>query len=303
MMAMSRGFLSARRAGFARPSHYLPVRQRFLLSFLITTAIGLFGPFAHRASATLFTLNDGNSSIDFDTSSSTNSSNWVVDGVNHLTSQAFWYRVGNAAEQPLNSVPHPNELASNTDFDPGLDTLTIQYDGVGFTVTVSYSLAGGAPGSLVAGMTENITINNNGIGNLDFHFFQYSDFDLLGTAGNDGAIFTNVNAVQQFDGNLALAETVTTIAPNHREIGGVPTIVNKLNDGVATTLSDTPPIGLPTLLPGNYSWAYQWDLLIPAGGSVHIGKAKNIAFVPEPCSALLGSLGALALFGARARRR
>jgi hypothetical protein len=266
-----------------------------------TAVLAVAGALDRRATGAVVQLIDNNSVVDFDTSSQLNSQNWLVEGVDQLHQQAFWYRVGNAAEQSLDTVPHLAN-AVNANFNPGLDTLNIRYTQAGsFQIDVAYTLSGGAPGSGSSGLTENITIKNLTASPLDFHFFQYSDFDLAGTAANDGVIFTNGNAVQQFDGVLAFSETVVTTAPSHRELGLQPATLNKLNDGVATTLSDT-PVGLP-VGPGNVTWAYQWDFSIPANGSVNIGKAKNVNYVPEPGSALLISLSALALFGMRSRRR
>jgi hypothetical protein len=217
----------------------------------------------------------------------------MVDGQDQMNQQAFWFRVGNTAEQSLHSLPIAFEMATNTNFDPNLDTLFVRYLGAGFRADVRYALDGGAPASGSSDMSEQISITNTSGAPLDFHFFQYSDFDVSNTAGDDTAAFTNANAVQQYDGGLRLTETVVTPAASHREIDTFPNTLNKLTDGVASTLSDTPAVGVP-FGPGNLAWAYQWDFTVPVGGSVQINKHKNLnaRLVPEP-----GTMGLLALAG------
>ena len=70
--------------------------------------------------------------------------------------------------------------------------------------------------------------------------------------------------------------------PSHREANLAPLTLNKLNDGAATTLSDT-PIGT-VIGPGNVTWAYQWDFLLQPGGTFQISKDKQITPVPEPAA-------------------
>ena len=102
-------------------------------------------------------------------------------------------------------------------------------------------LRGGAPGSEVSDMTELISITNLSASPLDFHFFQYADFDL---SAADSVQFTNLNSVQQSGANTRLTETVVTPIPSHRQGDFFPTILNSLNDAAPTTLNDTPPIGV-----------------------------------------------------------
>jgi hypothetical protein len=237
------------------------------------------------ASAALFTLTDENSVAQFDTASQNNNFNWFVDGQDKLAQQAFWYRVGNTAESSVHTLPIAVQGASDANFDGNPDTLFVRYLGTGFQVETRYTLDGGAPGSGSADMGEQIAITNTSASPLDFHFFQYADFD-IGAA--DTATFTNLNAVQQSGGGSQLTETVVTPIPSHREIAFFPVTLNKLNDGVATTLSDTPAIGTP-FGPGNVTWAFQWDVNLQPGATFQISKDKNLHAigVPEPTGAML----------------
>jgi hypothetical protein len=271
----------------------------FLLSgFLAVAGLHLVAP---PTVAGLFTLIDHNSSMVFNTASSGNASDWIIDGVDQLSRQAFWFRVGNTAEQSVHSLPIAFESATNTNVDPNLDTLFVRYLGAGFRIDIRYSLDGGLPGSLASDMAEQISISNTGISPLDFHFFQFNDFDLNATSSDDLAVFTNANAVQQYEGSMRLSETVVTPVPNHREIDFHPATLAKLADAAPTTLSDTPATS-NVLGPGDVTWAFQWDFVLPAGGTFQISKDKHLSGVPEPTAALLLLVGAGLFSGARRTR-
>ena len=68
------------------------------------------------------------------------------------------------------------------------------------------------------------------------------------TAGDDFGYFPDPHAVIQYDGSLSVSETADTPEPDHREMDFFDTTLAKLNDGVATTLSDTPPSGRSSVL-------------------------------------------------------
>ena len=247
-----------------------------------------------------FTLVDGNSIAAFDTSLPDNHYSWEVDGVDHLFQQAFWFRLGTVdPETSLHTLPIDVEGTTDTNFDGDDDTLFVRYIGLDFDAEVRYTLDGGAPGSFASDLAEQVSITNTGSIPLDFHFFQYVDFDLAGSEEFDTAVFTNANAVQQTQGPLAISETVITPAASHREIDYFPATHSKLTDASPTTLSDTPAIGTP-LGPGDVTWAFQWDVVIAPGLTFQISKDKNLVGVPEPTAlALAGlALGGM-LFGRR----
>ena len=258
---------------------------------------------AQRSVAGIFTLADDNSVALFNTQVPANNFSWTVDGVSQLNTQAFWFRVGNAPEQSVHTLPLGGELATNTNFDPSPDTLFVRYNGPGFQIENRYVLDGGSLGSGASDMGEQISITNLTGGPLNFHFFQYADFDLNGTALGDAAVFTNPNTVRQFEPGTELTETVVTPVPAHREIALFPVTLNKLNDGVPSTLSDVPPFGA-VFGPGNVTWAYQWDFLLQPGDTFQISKDKNLHApdpIPEPGTGVLLSLAA-GLLLARCRK-
>ena len=150
-------------------------------------------------------------------------------------------------------------------------------------------------------MGEQISITNTQASPLDFHFFQYADFD-LGAA--DSTVFTNANSVRQFSPGSELTETVVTPVPAHRESAFFPVTLNKLNDGLPTNLSDAPPIGT-VFGAGDVTWAYQWDVLLQPGQTFQISKDKNLSAgpqVPEPTACSLLGLAAGMLLARRQKR-
>ena len=275
------------------------------LTFLCAALCSLAGGAIQSAHGGLFTLTDDNSTASIDTGSSAGMFNWTVDGENQLAQQWFWYRVGNVAgEAPISGLKIALEGTSDLNFDTNPDALFTRYLGNGFQLELRYALDGGTKGSGSSDISEQISIINTTDGPLDFHFFQYSDFDLDGTSSvdSDTAVFTNTNTVRQREGLSNIAETVVTPVAGHREIAFFNATLVKLNDALPTTLSDTP---LGTVVgPGDMTWAYQWDFLIPVGGTVQISKDKNLnAVVPEPSSLALASLASLGLLALLAKRR
>ncbi len=263
-------------------------------SRVLVCSVFLVGLTAQRSSAGLFTLVNENSSAKFDTADPDNNYNWTVDGVGQLYQQAFWFRVGSSGpEQSVHLLPIDIEGSTDTNFDGDPDSLFVRYldPNNGFKIETRYALSGGTNGSGASGMSEQISITNTGSVPLAFHFFQYADFDINGTADGDTAVFTNANAVRQFELGSELTETVVTPVPSHREVAFYDTTLNKLTDNLPTTLSDTPAFDVP-VGPGDVTWAFQWDFIVEPNGSFLIHKEKNLKAgptIPEPTAiALLG---------------
>lgn len=238
------------------------------------------------------TLANLNSVAKVDPTSQAGMFSWAVQGQNQLAQQWFWYRIGNTAEQSINTIGAP--VVSLFNGTRGLSTV---YTSPGqFSIQVDYLLTGGANVGVgqvgVSDMAETITINNLSANPLDFHFFQYSDFD-LGGPGNDMVqlgtnLFGKFNEAVQSEAGVALTETVTAPGADHGEAALFNTTLAKLNNGVADNLSDsTGPIG-----PGDATWALQWDFLGMTGSKI-ISKDKNlqVTIVPEPSTLSLIAVG------------
>ena len=249
----------------------------------LASAIGVcilsFGTVAH---ANIVTLSDLNSTATFDTQSSAGQFSWLVDGVEQIATQWFWYRLGNNPEQSVDALGQTNISVLDTNFNPGVDKLTVQYADNQLEVTLSLLLAGSSPGSGQADIAEQIAINNLSQTVQTVNFFQYVDFNLNGTPGGDTVTFTNDNDVEQTDGPVTVTETVITPAALRREANLAYNTLNALNAGVATNLSNfTGPLTGPDV-----TWAFQWEFVLAPGQQVLISKDKHI-IVPEPTAGLL----------------
>ncbi len=264
------------------------------LSCLIGVGLGLA-----QAGAQLATLTDNNSVARIDLGSQAGMYEWSVQGQNQLYQQWFWYRIGNGMQYSLDTISAP--VVSSI----GNREVNATYTANNFTVSVNYLLTGGSivgPGQFAnSAIGESIRIVNTSAAALDFHFFQYSDFD-LGGPGNDTVQLTRnaqglFNDAYQTDPRAGLAESVTTPGANHGEVDYYNHTLNRLNTFAGYNLNDVAgPVG-----PGDVTWGFQWDLNIAPGGSALISKNNYLTvLVPEPAALALASVGA-ALWALRRR--
>jgi hypothetical protein len=242
------------------------------------------------------TLTDFNSTVKItETADQKGVYEWTVDGTNHANQQWFWYRIGSSGpESSIDTLNHTGTTATT-------NSATVSYadSGGSFTLSITYSLTGGSAGSGQSLLAEEIRITNESSSALDFHFFQYSDFDVFGTNFDDTVEQLNANTVRQTDANTSLTETVGTPAPDRVEMALWASTLNSLNDGAATTLNNNlGPVG-----PGDATWAWQWDESIGVDGSLLISKNLRIEAVPVPAAVWLFGSGLLALVGFARRRR
>ena len=251
---------------------------------------------AMSANAQIVTLTDDNSIVRINAGSQAGVYQWQVDGTSALNQQWFWYRIGQNAEQPINAIGAP----VITPASPYSAKLVYAAANGSFDVQVTYTLQGGALGTGASDLSEMIKINNYSAAPLDFHFFQYSDFNL--GAADSVALSQNLSgkffrSTQTF-GAAELQETVVSPGANRGEVAATPFTLGRLNDGVATDLNNNVNAA------GDVSWAFQWDFTIAANSSAQIGKDKSLQVtpVPEPTTAALAGLG-LALLMATVRRR
>lgn len=259
---------------------------------------------ASPALAGSWNLADGNATAHFDTQSLSPGSrvgmdSWLVDGINHMYSQWFWYRTGDMTrEERINALPLLFGATSDTNFNGQHETLFLRFGNVNtFTIETTFALQGGLPGSTTSDIGEQIRIRNFGSSPMTFSFFQYCDFDLANDILDDFVGVTNTNAVVQYDitNGVYVAETVISPPYAGAEVNIYPVTLNALDDNAITNLNNNfgPLVGR-----ADYTWAFQWNFVIPAGGSALIIKDKRLS--PTPGAAALIALGGLA---ATRRRR
>lgn len=264
-----------------------------LLSFLAAMVLVLLAALSPSpVNAAPYTLTDLNSLAKVDPSSQAGMFNWSVDGANYMNQQWFWYRVGNTGPEyaiDTLTLSPPIQLSNNE--------LKLTYNLANkFQLDITYVLYGGSPGSGWSDIGESIRIWNKSGSTLDFHFFQYSDFNL--STGADSVTLVNANTVQQTSGLLKLSETSVVPAPDKTELALFSNTRNRLTDLSRTTLDNSTSAG-----PGDVTWAFEWDRNIPNNGVLLISKNKQISIVPLPSTLLLLGSGLLGLVGLRYRRK
>jgi hypothetical protein len=275
------------------------MRSRSLSIVHLLVAGSLFAC-ASNAQAALITLLDQNSGANFILEQQYGQVTWYVDGVNQLSKQWFWYRAGDMShEASIDSLELTGFALTDTNpfTDENDDTLALLYADAAhtFNIELGLRLRGGTAGSGTADLAEQISIRNLTANPLEFHFFQYVDFNLDENPEGDLVNFPANNTVTQYKpGGSRVTETVITPSSSHRETRLVPITLDSLNDSLPTTLDGTNSSG-----PGNVAWAFEWDVVIAPGGEFQISKDKQI--VPEPATLSLLALSALPLI--RRRRK
>lgn len=261
---------------------------------LIRASVLLACLVAHRVTAQDYTLANLNSSLGINAVNGgfgpAGITSWTVDGVNQLKFQTFYYRIGTGQEFSLDNItstPVVNASGGHVD---------ITYANASFSLKLTYDLFGNPVGSQNSGLGYSVQILNNQASALDFHLFQYSDYDLGGTAGSDSVVLQKIAGRYKLAGQTDGAMWMT----NQFSMTAVPTPTTlvqagmfngtlfSLTDSGQTVLSDTAAAGA-----GNTTYAVQWDLSINPSSSASLSGSFTMA-VPEPCSV---SMFIIALFG------
>lgn len=224
---------------------------------------------------------------------------WTVDGVNQLKFQTFYYRVGSGQEYSLDNITSTPVVSFSSSH------IDITYANASFSLKLTYDLFGNPIASKNSGLGYSVQILNNQASTLDFHLFQYSDYDLGGNTGAQNVVLQKIGGKYKLAGQTAGAMWMT----NQFSMTALPTAATlveanlfnttllSLTDGSQTVLTDTAAAG-----PGNATYGVQWDMSINPSSSASLSGSFTMA-VPEPSSISLLAITLLGLAKTAARRK
>jgi len=229
---------------------------------------------------------------------------WDVGTGNQLAQQWFWYAIGNAAPTSIDQLPGSVMNASYA----GPNNLTVTYLNSQLSINVQYILTGNGVGSGSADIMEYIWVVNVSGSPVNFTFYQYSNFNLLGNNNNSVSISGSPGAYMGAyqttggPGGTGIAEVILSPPPTYAEaafVSPTPQTLNELGGASYLTLNDNTSANN-----GDVSWAFQWTDSIAPGGELDISKDKGLKVmtVPEPSTLVLIALGMGAL-GLTLRRK
>jgi hypothetical protein len=244
--------------------------------------------FAQSTNAQLVNLSDGGSSVSVELSGSGAGMNsWYLDNAplaNQLNKQWFYYRIGGGLAQPINNI---GTLSYTTS---GSNIMEATYSNPQFSLTISYVLTGGGSGTGNADIAETISVLNTSGSSLNFHLFQYSDFNLLGTPGGDSVQIGVPDSAIQWEGTSGISEGVLSPPADRVEAALASSTLVNLTTIPGYDLNNV--TGNPTPLMGDVTWAFQWDRDIANGQSLDVFKDKQLSIVTVPEPGVLAIVGA-----------
>ena len=256
--------------------HHLFSSKSFLSLATVSISLASLGFTAKPADAAVLALSDRNSLVAYDPDLFGNPVNngvilWTVEDVNQLFQNQFWYRIGSEGrENTINTL----QLTRVEQSQPTSNQLSVAYTGSDLEISLDFKLLGGVPGSGKSKLFENIKIKNTGSNPLDFHFFNYSDFDLNENGRQDTTIISS-NKAKQFDKFTVVTEVVEPVA-SYYQVSPFSDILDSLNDNAPTTLNN-----FAGAIKGENTYAFQWNFVLNPEQSFVINNFKFIEPVPE----------------------
>lgn len=204
---------------------------------------------------------------------------WLVDGVNHINQNSYWFRIGDGDITALTALGAPAVV-------PMLDmTCDVVYSGDLFDVQISYMLMGAAEDSGQSDIAQIVSINNKSGSVLDLHLYEYVNLNLNGKAAGQVGNMDTTSSFTQTVGTTESMLSLLTI-PDLVEVGDAATLLGKLNSNGAFVAN--------SYYEGDVACVFQWDVLLDDSWMMSQDNALfGGAAVPEPSSllALAGMVG------------
>jgi hypothetical protein len=254
-----------------------------LLALLLVTA-------SLAVNADPITLTDAfgpNSTVNIDATTQAGVYEWIIDGVNHMSQNSYWFRIGDGPITPITALGAPT-------ITPVLDMMCeVLYSGQLFDAKISYMLMGADEDSGQSDLAQILSITNNSDSVLDLHFYEYINLDLNGTAaGQVGTLDTSSTFTQTFGSTESMLSFIDI--PDLIEIGDATTLLGKLNGNISLVAND--------YYAGDVACIAQWNVYLDDSWMM---SQDNALFadptLPEPASifALAGMIGLLPLMRRR----
>ncbi|MGI6295598.1 MAG: hypothetical protein ACOX3G_05870 [Armatimonadota bacterium] len=259
-------------------------------TIFVTTLIVILVAFCSLAYAAVpITLTDflgPNSVVNIDAYTQAGVYEWLVDGVNHINQNSYWFRIGDGDITPITALGTPTII-------PTLDMMCdVLYSGDMLDVQISYMLMGAAEGSGQSDIGQIVSITNKSGEILDLHWYEYLNLDLNGISSGQTGDLSDSTLTQTLGATQSMLSLLTV--PDLVEVGDAATLLGKLNSN--GTFVDN------AYYEGDVAGVFQWNVLLDDSWMMSQDNALfGGAAVPEPSSllALAGFAGLVPLMRRR----
>lgn len=183
--------------------------------------------------------------------------NFTDGTTDHVFRQWWWQQGagGGATTAPaIMSFPATQTYVGNT--------ATISWNGAAWQREIMATITGG---NGTASVLQELTVTNTSGAPANVNLYAYVDNDIAGSA-NDSALAVNGNPYHVRVSDGTPYSDFLAVGADHFQVQAYNAIATALDAGAAITLNDT---GLP-FGPGDFTGAFQWDRMIPDGGSVTV---------------------------------
>ena len=281
-------------------------KRRGLGGCFVPVLLGLLGMLATSQAQPSYTLSSLNATVNINAGGLAGMNNWLVDGVNQVKGQWFYYRIGDlSANQSIDAMGNLSASQGSA------NTLTLTYSDLpsspDYSARVDYNLTGSAAGSGQASLGETVTFYNYSANSLVLRFFDYADFDIGGNPGGQSVTMSQTSFgpptapvyTTHFTQSLGAFSVTSSTASGSFGNSGM-----EANDFSTTlqTITNGTPSNLNGVLTaaGDVTAAAEWEVTLAPGKSLQLSKTFTIS-VPEPSSVAVLGLGLVSCLLGRRR--